>query len=80
MTLVVQQGDEVLINCCFEGVNKIIHLMPNLYNVSGIIQGMGLANERRCYIVTASLILRAHTQYDTCVFTRTEAQHWPFLL
>ena len=30
----------------------------------GIILGMGLANERRRYIVTSSLFDQAHTQYD----------------
>ena len=35
--------------------------------ITGIILGMGLANERRCYIVMLSLIGWAHTQHDPCI-------------
>ena len=35
--------------------------------VPGIILGMGSANERRRYIVTSSLIGRAHDKNDPCV-------------
>ena len=35
--------------------------------VTGIILSMGLANERRRYIVTSSLIGCVHTQNNLCV-------------
>ena len=35
---------------------------------SGIIQNMGSANERRCYIVMAPLIGWAHTQNDPILY------------
>ena len=43
----------------------ISHLFDYVYN-AWIIQGMGLANERRCYILTPPLIGRVHTQNDPC--------------
>ena len=42
-----------------------------LITIWGITLAMGSANERRCYIVTPSLIGHAHTQNDPC-FT------WPY--
>ena len=36
--------------------------------LSGIIVDMGLANERRHYFVTFSLIGRAYTQNDPCLY------------
>ena len=53
---------------------------------TGIILGMGSANQRRLYIVTSSLIVWAHTQNDlwaipgavrVCKFnTSSEFEHW----
>ena len=42
---------------------KFIIVGDTLY-LSGIILGMGSANERSCYNVTPSLIGQAHTQND----------------
>ena len=36
--------------------------------MSGIILGMGSANERRRYYVTPSLICGVHTQIDPCIW------------
>ena len=36
-------------------------------HISGVILGMGLANERRRYNVTSSLIGWPHTQNDPCI-------------
>ena len=40
----------------------------NWYTISGIILGMGPANERQCYNVTSSLIGWAYTQNDSCIW------------
>ena len=41
----------------------------DIYSTAGIILGMGLANESRCYIVMPALIGGAHTQNDLCTVT-----------
>ena len=41
------------------------------YATSGVIKGVGLAHERRRYIVTPSLIGWAHIQNDLCIVSFT---------
>ena len=48
----------VQLNCMF------VKVLLNMVTQTGIIMGMGSANERRHYCVTPSLIGRAHTQND----------------
>ena len=44
---------------------------------SEIILGMGSANERRCYIVTSSLIGWAHSHNDPCILPcQVSIYHW----
>ena len=53
-----------------------MHIMPCSKSV--IILGMGLANERRRYIVTPPLIGRAYTQIDPCwSMTKFNVQYVP---
>ena len=76
------QGDQKSIRdnkkwtCCISGklwyymgfIEPMYFVKPNLYKFycTGIILGMGWANERRRYILTSSLIGYAHTQNDPC--------------
>ena len=39
------------------------------YTISGIILGLGSANERRCYHVLPSLIGQEHTQNGPCIWS-----------
>ena len=46
---------------------ELKHIVTWIIMAMGIIVGMGLASERRCYYVMASLIGNAHTQNDPCL-------------
>ena len=47
-------------------VNPSHRPFENKHYTTGITLGMGPTNERRCYIVTSSLVGWPHTQHDPC--------------
>ena len=57
---------------CFS-VNPSHRPFENKHYTTGIIMGMGPSNKRRRYIVTSSLIGRAHIQNDPCIIPETHS-------
>ena len=59
-------------------VECLWHVLLNVAK-SGIMLGMGSANEGRRYNVTSSLIGWAHTQNDLCMYTLARVYNYWYL-